>query len=40
MRKSQKKILINNALMLALAICGVVLVVVGGGVSEKIRGGK
>lgn len=36
MRKSEKKIVINNALMFALAISGVVLVVVGCGWSEKI----
>ena len=36
MRKSEKKILINNALMVMLAICGLALVVLGGGVGEKI----
>lgn len=38
MRQSEKKILINNALMFALTVCGVVLVVVGGGVVDKIIG--
>lgn len=38
MRQSEKKILINNALMFALAVCGVVLVVLGCGVGEKIIG--
>lgn len=37
MRKSEKKILINNALMFTLAIMGVVLIVVGGGVEEKVK---
>ena len=38
MRKSEKKIVIHNALMLALAICGVVLVVLGGDGVEKLTG--
>ena len=38
MRKSEKKILINNALMFALAVCGVVLIVFGGGVGDKLAG--
>ena len=38
MRKSEKKLLINNALMFALAIAGVLLVVVGCDVVEKIIG--
>ena len=36
MRKSEKKIVINNALLFALAICGVLLVVLGCGVVDKI----
>ena len=38
MRKSEKKIVINTALLFALAIAGVVLIVCGGGVVEKIIG--
>ena len=36
MRKSEKRILINNALMLALAVGGLVLIVVGYGAVEKV----
>ena len=38
MRKSEKKLLINNALMIALAIAGLLLVVGGCGAVEKIAG--
>ena len=38
MRKSEKKLLTNNALMLALAICGVLLVAFGGGGVDKLTG--
>ena len=36
MRKSEKKLLINNALMFMLAVAGVLLVVVGCGAVEKV----
>ena len=38
MRKSQKKLLINNALLFALAIMGVLLLAFGFGAVDKIIG--
>ena len=38
MRKAQKKMIVNNILMLSLALCGLVLIACGGVVNVIIGG--